>query len=142
MNAFRWMRRRRVRRGRGARGGSGGRGGPARRRDRPCRLHVEKRAGPDGYWCYELEADATIPAEYVLMMHYTGEVDTDLEAKIGHYLRARQDDSGGWPLYPGRRPGRELHRQVYFALKLIGDDPQAPHMARAREAVLARAAAL
>ena len=97
---------------------------------------------PDGYWCYELEADATIPAEYVLMMHYMGEVDTDLEAKIGHYLRARQDDSGGWPLYPGGDLDVSCTVKVYFALKLIGDDPQAPHMARAREAVLARGGAV
>ena len=27
----------------------------------------------DGYWLYELEADATIPAEYVLLVHYLGE---------------------------------------------------------------------
>ena len=25
---------------------------------------------PDGHWVYELESDATIPAEYVLLMHY------------------------------------------------------------------------
>ena len=24
----------------------------------------------EGYWCFELEADCTIPAEYILMMHY------------------------------------------------------------------------
>ena len=92
---------------------------------------------PDGYWCYELEADATIPAEYVLMMHYMGEVDACLEAKIAHYLRARQDDSGGWPLYPGGDPDVSCTVKTYFALKLIGDDPEAPHMARAREVVLA-----
>ena len=28
---------------------------------------------PDGHWVYELEADATIPAEYVLMVHYFAE---------------------------------------------------------------------
>ena len=26
----------------------------------------------DGHWVYELEADATIPAEYVLLRHYRG----------------------------------------------------------------------
>ena len=25
---------------------------------------------PEGCWCFELEADCTIPAEYILMMHY------------------------------------------------------------------------
>ena len=27
----------------------------------------------DGHWVYELEADSTIPAEYVLLVHYSGE---------------------------------------------------------------------
>ena len=26
----------------------------------------------DGHWVFELEADATIPAEYVLLQHYLG----------------------------------------------------------------------
>ena len=42
----------------------------------------------DGHWVYELEADATIPAEYVLLRHYRGEpVNAELERKIGVYLR-------------------------------------------------------
>ena len=28
---------------------------------------------PDGHWVFELEADATIPAEYVLLRHYLAE---------------------------------------------------------------------
>ena len=36
----------------------------------------------DGHWVFELEADATIPAEYVLLRHYLGEpVDAELEAQ-------------------------------------------------------------
>ena len=27
----------------------------------------------DGHWCFELEADATIPSEYVLFRHFRGE---------------------------------------------------------------------
>ena len=46
---------------------------------------------PDGYWLFELEADATIPAEYVLLRHYLGEpVDAELEGKIANYLRRIQ----------------------------------------------------
>ena len=41
------------------------------------------RQRPDGHWVFELEADATIPAEYVLLRHYLGEpVDAALQAKI------------------------------------------------------------
>jgi squalene-hopene/tetraprenyl-beta-curcumene cyclase len=47
-----------------------------------------RRQRPDGHWVFELEADATIPAEYVLLVHYLGETpDLDLERKIGVYLR-------------------------------------------------------
>lgn len=37
---------------------------------------------PEGYWLFELEADCSIPAEYVIMMHYIGDVDLDLQEKI------------------------------------------------------------
>ena len=42
----------------------------------------------EGYWCFELEADCTIPAEYILMMHYADELDEGLERKLAAYLRA------------------------------------------------------
>jgi squalene-hopene/tetraprenyl-beta-curcumene cyclase len=89
-----------------------------------------------GYWCFELEADCTIPAEYILMMHYTGEIDDALERKLAAYLRAHQLEDGGWPLY--YNGGAEISCSVksYYALKLAGDQPHLPHMVRAREAIL------
>ena len=33
---------------------------------------LRERKG-DGHWCFELEADATIPSEYVLFRHFRGE---------------------------------------------------------------------
>ena len=38
---------------------------------------------PDGHWVFELEADATIPAEYVLLTHYLGEQGTCSAASEG-----------------------------------------------------------
>lgn len=91
---------------------------------------------PDGHWVFELEADATIPAEYVLLRHYLGEpVDAALEAKIGRYLRRIQADHGGWPLFHAGAFDISASVKAYFALKMIGDDPDAPHMARARAAI-------
>ena len=93
---------------------------------------------PDGHWVYELEADATIPAEYVLLVHYLGETpDTGLEARIGRYLRRLQGSHGGWPLFHGGAYDPSASVKAYFALKMIGDAPDAPHMARARAAILA-----
>src|SRR6202158_194544 len=97
---------------------------------------------PDGHWVFELEADATIPAEYVLLRHYLGEpVDAALEAKIAVYLRRIQGAHGGWPLF--HEGGLDVSATVkaYFALKMIGDSVDADHMRRAREAVRARGGA-
>ena len=92
----------------------------------------------DGHFCFELEADTTIPAEYVLMRHFRAEpVDAELERKIGVYLRRCQGDHGGWPLFPNGRFNISASVKAYFALKMIGDDVEAPHLARAREAILA-----
>jgi len=92
----------------------------------------------DGHWVYELEADATIPSEYVLMVHYLGETpDTALEARIARYLRRIQNADGGWPLFHEGRSDISASVKAYFALKMTGDDPEAPHMRRAREAVRA-----
>jgi squalene-hopene/tetraprenyl-beta-curcumene cyclase len=100
------------------------------------------RQQPDGHWVFELEADATIPAEYVLLAHYLGErADPALEAKIAVYLRRIQGDHGGWPLFHGGAFDMSASVKAYFALKMIGDAPDTPHMRRAREAILARGGA-
>ena len=96
----------------------------------------------DGHFLFELEADATIPAEYVLLRHYLGEpVDAALEAKIAAYLRRIQGAHGGWPLFHDGDFDMSATVKAYFALKMIGDEPQAPHMHRAREAIRMRGGA-
>ncbi|MEA2774434.1 MAG: squalene-hopene/tetraprenyl-beta-curcumene cyclase [Acetobacteraceae bacterium] len=91
----------------------------------------------DGHFVFELEADATIPAEYVLLEHFLDRIDPELEARIGVYLRAIQGEHGGWPLFHDGAFNISASVKAYFALKAIGDDPDAPHMRRAREAILA-----
>ena len=49
----------------------------------------------DGHWAFELEADATIPAEYMLLQHYLDEIDDPLQAALAHYLRSIQGEHGG-----------------------------------------------
>jgi squalene-hopene/tetraprenyl-beta-curcumene cyclase len=91
---------------------------------------------PDGHWVFELEADATIPAEYVLLKHYLGTPpDPTLEQKIAVYLRRTQGQHGGWPLFADGDIDISCSVKAYFALKMIGDPPDAPHMARARTAI-------
>src|SRR5262249_9985063 len=101
-----------------------------------------RRRRPDGHWVFELEADATIPAEYVLLKHYLGEpAEPELERKIAVYLRRIQGEHGGWPLFHAGAFNISASVKAYFALKAIGDDPEAPHMRRARAAILAHGGA-
>ncbi len=95
------------------------------------------RQSSDGHWVFELEADATIPAEYILLEHFLDRIDAPLQARLGVYLRRIQGAHGGWPLYHDGRIDLSASVKAYFALKAIGDDPDAPHMRRAREAILA-----
>src|SRR5579859_6817686 len=83
----------------------------------------------DGHWVFELEADATIPSEYVLFRHYLAEpVDAEREAKIARYLRRIQGAHGGWPLFHDGAFDMSASVKAYFALKMIGDPIDAPHM--------------
>jgi squalene-hopene/tetraprenyl-beta-curcumene cyclase len=91
----------------------------------------------DGHWVFELEADATIPAEYIMLEHYLDEIDPDLESAMCAYLRRIQNSDGGWPLFHRGDSDVSATVKAYFALKLAGEAIDAPHMARARERVLA-----
>ena len=95
----------------------------------------------DGHWAFELEADTTIPSEYILLQHYLGEIDEGEERRIATYLRATQGKHGGWPLFHGGDFNMSASVKAYFALKAVGDAVEAPHMARARAAILARGGA-
>ena len=94
-----------------------------------------------GYWVFELEADCTIPAEYIMMMHYLGDIDETLQAKIAVYLRSRQSADGSYPFYTGGEGDISGSVKVYYALKMSGDDINAPHMTKLREWILAQGGA-
>jgi squalene-hopene/tetraprenyl-beta-curcumene cyclase len=92
---------------------------------------------PDGHFVFELEADTSIPAEYILFRHFLGDpADQELEAKIAVYLRRHRTADDGWPLFEGGAFNISSSVKTYFALKVIGDSPDLPHMRRARAAIL------
>lgn len=108
----------------------------ARARDRL--LDLQHR---EGYWVFELEADCTIPSEYILMMHYMDEIDVGLQAKIANFLRTRQSEDGSYPLFHGGAGDISCTIKAYYALKMAGDSIDAPHMKKAREWILAQGGA-
>ena len=91
----------------------------------------------DGFWVFDLEADVTIPAEYILLQRFLGrKLSQELKEKFRHYILRRQSSDGGWPLYEGGDSEISASVKAYFALKILGEDAKAPHMQKAREKIL------
>ena len=92
---------------------------------------------PAGHWVFDVEADCTITAEYVLLQRFLGRVIPAERAKrLANHLRRKQLPAGGWPIYEGAPAELSASTKAYFALKLLGDSPEAPHMVLARRAIL------
>ncbi len=89
----------------------------------------------DGHWCAELEGDTILESEYVLTMHVLGRTGEPRVRKAAEYLRRKQLEGGGWPNHPGGAAEVSTSVKAYLVLKLLGDDPDAPHMVRAREVI-------
>ncbi len=91
----------------------------------------------DGHWCGELEGDTILESEYALVHYFLGRaLDHPKLRKTAEYLRRAQLPTGGWAIYPDGPPEVSSSVKAYFVLKLAGDDPKAPHMAKAREVIL------
>ena len=105
---------------------------------RPTRCSPTSR--PDGHWVFELEADATIPAEYVLMVHYFAEA---AEPRAGAQDRRLSAPHPGraWRLAAVPR-GRLRHEREREGLFRAQDDRRrhqcAAHAPRARGDPVAR----
>ena len=117
------------------------------RRRVPADLHAEAEASirqarsrlfelqePDGHWCAELEGDTILESEYVLLLLYLGDREEKIR-KAAAYIRTKQLESGGWAIHPGGPADVSSSVKAYFVLKLVGDDPDAPHMVQARQAI-------
>ena len=91
-----------------------------------------------GFWWGELESNASITAEYLLLTHHLGIGDRELWDGIARYLRAQQREEGFWSQYLDGPGDISTSVEAYFALKLAGDEPDAPHMQRAREWIIAQ----
>jgi len=103
--------------------------------------HLREMKRADGHIVFDLEADCTIPSEYVLLRHFVGDIDPDRETRIARYIRKLQNPDGSWPLFHDGQGNVSATVKGYWALKLIGDDIDAPHMKKARHWVLSQGGA-
>src|SRR2546426_466582 len=57
---------------------------------------------------------------------------------VAQDIRNYQRDDGSWAMYHGAPGDLSTSIECYFALKLAGDSPEAPHLARARQFIRER----
>src|SRR5271167_170128 len=94
--------------------------------------HLLSLQTPEGYWVGELEADTTLESDYIFYLRVLDKLDSRRCVKLANYIRRRQLPDGGWNIYAGGPSELNATVKAYVALKLAGDSPNAPHMARAR----------
>ena len=91
---------------------------------------------PDGHWVGELMVDSTLCSDYVLFMHWLGDVNENLQRRCAKHILKRQLPDGGWNIYYGGPSEINACVKAYFALKLAGHSPDAPFMQEARANIL------
>jgi squalene-hopene/tetraprenyl-beta-curcumene cyclase len=91
---------------------------------------------PDGHWVGELLVDSTLCSDYVLFMHWLGDVDETLQKRSVRHILKRQLRDGGWNIYYGGPSEINASVKAYFALKLAGYSPDLPFMHEARANIL------
>jgi squalene-hopene/tetraprenyl-beta-curcumene cyclase len=97
-----------------------------------CLLRLQH---PDGHWCGELEGDTILESEYILTMYFIGRSGEGKARKAANYLVEKSLPEGGWAIYPGGPPDVSASAKAYFALMLLGHDPNASYVLKARQVV-------
>lgn len=91
---------------------------------------------PDGHWVGMLEADTTITSDYIMVMHFLGNIDSEKQRMAANLIRAQQLSDGGWNIYYGGPSEISASVKAYFALKLAGYSADEPFMQKARKCIL------
>jgi squalene-hopene/tetraprenyl-beta-curcumene cyclase len=95
--------------------------------------YLKDRQEADGWWKGELETNVTMDAEDVLLRHFLGILEENIIKGAAERIRSQQRPDGPWATFYGGPGELSATIEAYVALRLAGDDPDAPHMAKAAE---------
>ncbi len=84
-----------------------------------------------GWWKGELETNVTMDAEDLLLREFLG-IRTAVETmESANWIRSQQRSDGTWAAFYEGPAELSTSIEAYVALRLAGDDPSEPHMAKA-----------
>ncbi|MFJ5516959.1 squalene--hopene cyclase [Streptomyces griseoluteus] len=89
------------------------------------------RQDPEGWWKGDLETNVTMDAEDLLLRQFLGILDAATTRAAALFIRGEQGEDGAWATFYGGPGDLSATVEAYVALRLAGDAPDAPHMARA-----------
>nr|WP_235583143.1 squalene--hopene cyclase [Kitasatospora sp. Root107] len=95
------------------------------------------RQSPDGWWKGDLETNVTMDAEDLLLRQFLGIRTAEHTEATATWIRSQQREDGTWSTFYGGPAELSTTVEAYVALKLAGDDPNAPHMQAAARHVRA-----
>lgn len=93
--------------------------------------HLLARQDADGWWKGDLETNVTMDAEDLLLREFLGIRDEETTRAAARWVRSQQRPDGTWATFHGGPGDLSATIEAYVALRLDGDAPDAPHMARA-----------
>ena len=105
---------------------------------RNCQEYLLDTQYREGYWWGELESNATITAEYLMLTHFLGIGEKRRWAQVTRYLLNSQREDGTWSVYYDGPGDLNVTVEAYFALKIAGMPAEDPRMIRAREFILSQ----
>ena len=103
-----------------------------------ARHHALGLQHAQGWWQGELETNVTMDAEDLLLREFLGLHDDETIAAAARWIRHQQRDDGTWANFYGGPGDLSTTVEAYVALRLAGDEPDAPHMKRACDWILAQ----
>ncbi|MFE4673928.1 squalene--hopene cyclase [Streptomyces sp. NPDC056723] len=89
------------------------------------------RQDAQGWWKGDLDTNVTMDAEDLLLRQFLGIGDEATTRAAGLFIRGEQRDDGTWATFYGGPGELSTTIEAYVALRLAGDAPGAPHMAKA-----------
>jgi squalene-hopene/tetraprenyl-beta-curcumene cyclase len=101
-----------------------------------AREHALELQHADGWWQGELETNVTMDAEDLLLRQFLGVRDDAATAAAARWIRSQQRTDGTWANFFDGPADLSTTVEAYVALRLAGDEPDAPHMKQACEWIL------
>ncbi len=106
-------------------------------KNKACQNLLKKQSS-QGYWFFTLEANESIGAGFIQLMHFLGSVDSRLQQGLVTRMLNQQNPDGSWSLFYEGPSDLSITIECYLSLRLAGHSPHEKTLKQAREFILSK----